>query len=54
MARAYPAITVHGLDLDEDVIAVARANAEAEGLADRVTFSVADASDPDLSGRSIS
>ena len=40
---------VHGLDLDEYVIAVARANAEAEGLADRVTFSVADASDPDLS-----
>ena len=54
MARAYPAITVHGLDLDEDVIAVARANAEAERLADRVTFSVADASDPDLSGTLIS
>jgi len=50
MARAYPAITVHGLDLDEDVIAVARSNADALGLADRLTFSVADASDPDLSG----
>jgi SAM-dependent methyltransferase len=50
MARAYPAITVHGFDLDEDVITLARANAETEGLAGRVTFSVADASDPDLSG----
>jgi 23S rRNA G2445 N2-methylase RlmL len=32
---------VHGFDLDEDVIALARANAETEGLAGRVTFSVA-------------
>jgi len=50
MVRAYPAITVHGFDLDEDVIALARANAETVGLAGRLTFSVADASDPDLSG----
>jgi 2-polyprenyl-3-methyl-5-hydroxy-6-metoxy-1,4-benzoquinol methylase len=45
MARAYPGVSVHGFDLDADVIAVARENAEAEGLADRVTFSVADASE---------
>ena len=51
MARAYPAITVHGFDLDEDVIAVARGHAEAEGLADRVTFSVVDAADAELDGR---
>jgi 2-polyprenyl-3-methyl-5-hydroxy-6-metoxy-1,4-benzoquinol methylase len=50
MAHAYPAITVHGSDLDEDAIAGARRNAEVEGLADRVTFSVADASGPGLSG----
>jgi SAM-dependent methyltransferase len=51
MARAYPNITVHGFDLDEDAIALARSHLEGEGpLAERVTFSVADASDPELSG----
>ena len=51
MARAYPKITVHGLDLDEAAIALGRAHLEGEGaLAERVTFSVADASDPELSG----
>jgi SAM-dependent methyltransferase len=45
MAQAYPRIIVEGFDLDEDVIAVARENAEDAGVADRVTFSVADASD---------
>jgi SAM-dependent methyltransferase len=44
MARAYPRIMVDGFDLDEDVIALARQNAEEAGVADRVTFSVADAS----------
>jgi SAM-dependent methyltransferase len=44
MAQAYPRITVDGFDLDEDVIAVARQNAEEAGVADRVTFAVADAS----------
>ena len=46
MARTYPAIAVEGFDLDPDVIAAARANAAAAGLADRVMFSVADVSDP--------
>src|SRR5262245_35108359 len=51
MARAYPTISVHGFDLDEDAIALAGAHLLGEGaLAERVTFSVADASDPDLSG----
>ena len=43
LAKAYPAITVHGLDLDERAIEVAGRNAEAEGMADRVTFSARDA-----------
>ncbi len=44
MAEAYPSITVHGFDLDEDAIAEARRNAEGAGLEDRVSFFVADAS----------
>jgi len=51
MARAYPRITVDGFDLDRDVITVAAQHAEDAGVADRVTFSVTDASDPDVSGR---
>jgi len=52
MARAYPSITVHGFDLDPDAIALADAHLEGEPptLAERVTFAVADASDPELSG----
>jgi SAM-dependent methyltransferase len=45
MARAYPRIIVDGFDLDQDVIAVAREHADEVGLADRVTFSVTDASE---------
>ena len=45
MAQAYPNIPVDGLDLDQDAISAARRNAERAGLADRVTFSVADAAD---------
>ena len=51
IARAYPKVRVDGLDLDEDSVAAARANAEAEGLADRVSFQLRDAADPGLSGR---
>jgi SAM-dependent methyltransferase len=43
MAHAYPSIQVDGIDLDHDAIAAARRNAERAGVADRVTFSVADA-----------
>src|ERR671912_1514350 len=51
IARAYPKARVDGFDLDEVSIAEAKANAESEGLADRVTFQVRDAADPELSGR---
>jgi 2-polyprenyl-3-methyl-5-hydroxy-6-metoxy-1,4-benzoquinol methylase len=51
IARAYPKVRVDGFDLDEVSIAEAKANAEAEGLANRVTFQVRDAADPELSGR---
>jgi len=43
MARAYPAVTVRGVDLDEHSIAEARRVAAAAGVADRVAFTVADA-----------
>lgn len=43
MATAYPKVVVDGLDLDEDAIAAARANAEQAGVADRVRFSATDA-----------
>jgi predicted O-methyltransferase YrrM len=45
MAQAYPYITVDGVDLDHDAIHAARRNADRAGVADRVTFSVADAAD---------
>jgi 2-polyprenyl-3-methyl-5-hydroxy-6-metoxy-1,4-benzoquinol methylase len=51
IARAYPKARVDGFDLDEESIAEARENAGAERLADRVTFHLQDAADPDLSGR---
>ena len=51
IARAYPEVRVDGFDLDETSIALARRNAEAAGLADRVTFQVRDAADPTLAGR---
>ena len=43
MAQAYPKIYVLGVDLDHDAINAARKTAEQAGVADRVTFSVADA-----------
>jgi 2-polyprenyl-3-methyl-5-hydroxy-6-metoxy-1,4-benzoquinol methylase len=51
MARAYPLIRVEGYDLDPDVIAAARRNAEQAGLAGRVAFAVTDASGPGMTGR---
>ena len=45
MAQAYPKIYVLGVDLDHDAINAARKSAEQAGVADRVTFSVADATD---------
>ncbi|MGH2539884.1 MAG: class I SAM-dependent methyltransferase [Actinomycetota bacterium] len=46
MATAYPAVVVHGMDLDPDAIAIAREHATEWRVADRVRFSVADASEP--------
>jgi SAM-dependent methyltransferase len=42
LARAYPDATVEGFDVDAPSIDMARANADAGGLSDRVRFSVAD------------
>jgi SAM-dependent methyltransferase len=43
IARAYPHVAVDGYDVDADSIDAGRAQAEAEGLADRVRFALADA-----------
>ena len=51
IARAYRLVTVCGFDLDATAIASAVDTAAAEGLADRVSFTVADAADPGLHGR---
>ncbi|HEY8491673.1 MAG TPA: methyltransferase domain-containing protein, partial [Dehalococcoidia bacterium] len=51
MATAYPKVRVDGYDLDAPSIELARRNAEAAGVADRVTFHVRDAADPALAGR---
>jgi ubiquinone/menaquinone biosynthesis C-methylase UbiE len=51
MAQAYPLISVDGFDLDADAIAAARRNAGEAGLADRVTFTAADASGPGVFGQ---
>jgi 2-polyprenyl-3-methyl-5-hydroxy-6-metoxy-1,4-benzoquinol methylase len=50
MAQAYPLISVDGFDLDADAIQAAQRHAEESGLADRVTFTVADAAGPGASG----
>jgi 2-polyprenyl-3-methyl-5-hydroxy-6-metoxy-1,4-benzoquinol methylase len=51
MAQAYPLVRVDGFDLDPDVIAAARRNAEQAGVSGRVTFAVTDASGPGMSGQ---
>jgi 2-polyprenyl-3-methyl-5-hydroxy-6-metoxy-1,4-benzoquinol methylase len=43
LARAYPSVTVHGFDLDPHSIELARANAAAAEVENRVTFAVRDA-----------
>jgi SAM-dependent methyltransferase len=43
LARAYPRVTVLGVDLDEASVAQARAAAAEAGVADRVSFVVGDA-----------
>jgi len=46
LVKAYPSITVHGYDADPESIATARANANAAGVADRVTFHLHDLAAP--------
>ncbi|WP_129788348.1 class I SAM-dependent methyltransferase [Promicromonospora panici] len=45
LARAYPAATVDGIDIDEPSVSMATENARAAGVADRVRFSHGDAAD---------
>ena len=42
LASAYPDAAVVGIDVDEPALATARSNTETEGIADRVSFSLAD------------
>ncbi|MGH2550546.1 MAG: class I SAM-dependent methyltransferase, partial [Thermomicrobiales bacterium] len=50
LAKGYPNILVDGFDLDELSVQLATANAEAEGVSDRVTFQARNAGDVDLEG----
>lgn len=50
LARAYPKITVHGIDLDSKSITQARKNAAHAGLTKRVKFDMQNAADPSLKG----
>ncbi len=50
LARAYPNITVDGIDPDDLSIELASRNAEEAGVADRVNFHAKDAADPTLEG----
>lgn len=50
MARAYPKVSIEGLDLDETSVDIARRNAEEAGLADRVRFVHGNAAAPGLAG----
>ena len=51
IARAFPGIQVDGIDIDAGSIQRAKAHAEREGVADRVSFLFADAADADGTGR---
>ncbi|KAB2343709.1 class I SAM-dependent methyltransferase [Actinomadura rudentiformis] len=51
LAEAFPAVSVHGIDLDEASIAEASGHAAEQGLADRVTFALGDAAKPGVGGR---
>jgi SAM-dependent methyltransferase len=51
IAQHYPKVQVDGLDLDAPSIKLARENAKAAGLSERVQFHVRDAGDPALAGQ---
>jgi SAM-dependent methyltransferase len=50
IARAYPKVTVDGLDIDAESVALANENVAATEVADRVTVQARDAGDPELAG----
>jgi 2-polyprenyl-3-methyl-5-hydroxy-6-metoxy-1,4-benzoquinol methylase len=50
IAREYPNAIVTGFDLDESSIEIARKNAAAKGMADRVVFEVQDIAETSLEG----
>ena len=50
IARAYPKVTVDGLDIDPESVALANENVAAAEVADRVTVQARDAGDPELAG----
>jgi SAM-dependent methyltransferase len=47
LTSAYPKAAVVGIDIDEPSVAAAQSNAEAAGVADRVSFSLADGGELD-------
>jgi SAM-dependent methyltransferase len=47
IAKAYPKVSIDGLDLDETSIAIARRNATEAAVTDRVRFEVRDGADSD-------
>lgn len=51
IARHFPGVEVHGIDIDEGSIARATSHAEREGLTDRLSFLHADAAAADGEGR---
>jgi ubiquinone/menaquinone biosynthesis C-methylase UbiE len=46
IAKAIPTARIIGADLSEDMLAIARQNAQEQGVSDRVTFATHDASNP--------
>jgi SAM-dependent methyltransferase len=46
LARRYPEAVVHGFDIDDASIAMARRNGSGSGVEDRVTFEVCDLAEP--------
>lgn len=53
IARAYPGLRVEGFDLDPSSIDLARANAQAAGVKDRVTFLTRDVAEADAAAYDI-
>ncbi len=51
IAKAFPGVRVDGFDLDAASVDLARANGEAEGVSDRLSFHHRDAGDGALDGR---